>query len=212
MTTIEFFHDAVCGWCYLLSPRLRQLSEKYNVKVIHRAFVLQKSEDEMIVRFGSMAQAKQEILNHWRHCQLNAEDPNRIDIEGMRNANFNYPSGLNAALAAKTAEIFGGHIGHWDYFDAVQTAHLKHNLNISDTSVLLNIAERLGYFREQFIDVMMHQDTLSLVNSDNKRAKTLGIKTIPSILIDNESLVSQTLTLTQLEALFKKLNIEKVSN
>ncbi|EOX4315594.1 DsbA family protein [Vibrio cholerae] len=65
---IEFFHDAVCGWCYVLSPRLRKLAKQQNIQIVQRCFVLQRSDEEMVERFGSLAQAKSEILNHWIAC------------------------------------------------------------------------------------------------------------------------------------------------
>lgn len=211
MTAVEFFHDAVCGWCYLLSPRLREIASRYNVKIIHRAYVLQRNEEEMVRRFGSLEQAKSEILEHWKHCQFYAEDPSRINIEGMRRADFHYPSGWNAALAAKAAEALGGQIGHWNFFDSVQTAHLKYNRNIADRKVLLDIAESIGFNKAQFEGAMTLQSTSEAVNEDNVRARSFGVQSIPALLINGKRLISQTLTTEQLEELFKQLQIAPVS-
>lgn len=105
---IEFFHDAVCGWCYVLSPRLRKLAKQQNIQIVQRCFVLQRSDEEMIERFGSLAQAKSEILNHWIACQQAADDKTLFNIEGMRAQPFNYPSGYLAAVGAKAAERLAG--------------------------------------------------------------------------------------------------------
>ena len=211
MVTVEFFHDAVCGWCYLLSPRLRDIARRYQIKVVHRSFVLQRNDEEMINRFGSLEQAKSEILEHWKHCQLYAEDPNRLNIDGMRKANFHYPNGLNAALAAKTAEILGGQIAHWDYFDAVQILHLKRNKNIANKEVLLDVASSIGFDRTQFQKQMTNPETRIAVDKDNVRANDFGVKSIPSLLINEQRLISQTLTMEQLEALFNQLQIQSIA-
>ncbi len=208
MTTIEFFHDAVCGWCYLLSPRLRELVGRYQIKIIHRAYVLQQNNDEMIAKFSSMKNAKKEILEHWKHCQLYDDRPNRFNIEGMRCAEFDYPSGFNAALAAKAAEALGGQVGHWNYFDAVQISHLKGSRKIADIETLLDVAEHLGFIRGQFADVMSRLTTQEALQQDISRARTFGIQSVPSILINGQRVVSQTLSIPQLEALFKELNIK----
>ncbi len=205
MTTIEFFHDAVCGWCYLLSPRLRELASRYQIKILHRAYVLQRNKEEMITRFGSLELAKKEILEHWKHCQLYAEEPNRFNTEGMRCADFHYPSGFNAALAAKAAETLAGQTGHWNYFDAVQTAHLKEARNIADIETLLDIAEHLGFIRGKFADLMSMPQTEEAIEQDTVRARIFGITSVPSILIDGQRVISQTLSTEQLETLFKEL-------
>lgn len=207
MTTIEFFHDAVCGWCYLLSPRLRQMVKEYDVTIVHRAYVLQRNNDEIAKRFGSLELAKSEILWHWQQCKSQAENPSRIKIEGMRAANFTYPSGFNAALAMKKAEAIEGQSGQWRYFDAVQNAHLKISKNIADIKVLLDIAELRGFSRKEFKELMELDSTLYAVEHDIAAARNLGVRSVPSMLINVKRLMSETLTLDQLRALFYQLGI-----
>lgn len=45
--TVDFFHDVVCGWCYVMSPRLRQVAAELGVTVRQRSFVLQESPEQM---------------------------------------------------------------------------------------------------------------------------------------------------------------------
>ncbi len=201
MTTIEFFHDAVCGWCYLLSPRLRKVAAKYPVKIVHRTFVLQHNEQEMIARFGSLSSAKQEILQHWKQCQRYSENPELIDIERMRAAPFNYPTGYLAALYAKAIEQLGGQQAHWDFFDAVQRAHLYEARNIADAQVLNDIAKAQGFVYAELLTNLYSQGIKQAVIKDKIRAEDFGIRTIPSLVIDGKKVVSQTLSLDQLEQL-----------
>ncbi|GEA08249.1 thioredoxin [Alteromonas sp. KUL42] len=205
MTTIEFFHDAVCGWCYLLSPRLRIIAAKYPVKIVHRAFVLQYNESDMITRFGSLRQAKQEILQHWAQCQQYAEQPELINIEGMRAASFDYPTGYLAALYAKAIEQHCGQMAHWHFFDAVQRAHLYEAQNIADPQVLNAITNTLACTYDipyaSIIASVHSSKVIKAVTNDNLRAEAFGIRTIPSLLINGRKSVSQTLSLEQLESL-----------
>ena len=139
---IDFFHDVVCGWCYVMSPRLRQVTRELGLRVRQRSFVLQASRAEMVARFGSMEQAKQTILGHWEACAQH-DDTQRIDIEGMRRESFEYPSGLAGALACQAAQMLEGDEAHWNLFDAIQHAHMSAHRNIGDAEVLLK--------REQFM-------------------------------------------------------------
>ncbi|MDN4502425.1 DsbA family protein [Alteromonadaceae bacterium BrNp21-10] len=208
MTKIEFFHDAVCGWCYLLSPRLRRIATKYQIEIEHRSFVLQRTRAEMVARFGSMESAKTEILNHWQQCKEQSETPEKINIQGMRRAQFEYPSGLNAALAAKAVEAIAGHQAHWDFFDAVQNTHLQLNQNIADINVLLALAEGLGISTTTLFELMFSQRIQDAVSADNVRARQFHIRSIPSLLINGTQVVSQTLTEPMLEKLFSDLSIK----
>lgn len=207
MTTIEFFHDAVCGWSYLLSPRLYDLARRHQINIVLRAFAIQFSEDEIISRFGSLEQAKQELLQHWNRCQSFAEDPERFNVEGMRKADFHYPCGFNATLAAKAAQVLEGQEGHWRFLDAVQNAYFKQNRNIGIRSVLLDIAEALGFHRLEFTLAMNSYDAVTAVNEDNNLAQRLGIHSSPSLFINGSELISHTLLPDQLESLCEQLQL-----
>ncbi len=191
---IEFYHDAVCGWCYIESPRLRKIASEFNIKVIHRAFVLQRNEEEMITRFGSMKLAKQEILNHWESCLPYTDDPKTVNVDGMRATDFNYPSGYLAAKAAIAAEIIAGQDGHWNFFDRVQRAHMYLNHNIADRKVILDIAEDMGFEIRRFETLMDSDEVLERVESDNQMARKKGVLSIPTIVINGEKIISSVLT------------------
>ncbi|WP_120513557.1 DsbA family oxidoreductase [Photobacterium salinisoli] len=200
--TIEFFHDAVCGWCYVLSPRLRKLVERADVEVKQRCFVLQRNDEEMVQRFGSLAAAKSEILNHWVACQQRADDPTRFNIEGMRAQPFSYPSGYLAALGAKAAELLGDSDTHWDYFDEIQRLHLKVNDNIGDRDVIIAAAGNIGLDTAAFTKALDSDEVRQAVEADLKRAREFNLRSIPSLIINGEHVVTDTLTNEQIDQLF----------
>lgn len=191
---IEFYHDAVCGWCYIESPRLRKVALEFNIEVVHRAFVLQRNEDEMIARFGSMELAKKEILKHWESCLPYTDDPTTVNVEGMRATDFKYPSGYLAAKAAIAAGIMAGQKGHWDFFDGIQKSHMYLNKNISDRNVLLEVAKNMGFEIKRFEILMDSEEVSNRVELDNKMARNKGIVSIPTIVIDGKKIISSVLT------------------
>jgi len=201
---IEFYHDAVCGWCYILSPRLRKLLNNKNIEIQQRCFVLQRNNEEMVQRFGSLASAKSEILNHWESCKSHADDPASINVEGMRATPFSYPTGYLAALGAKTAELMGDSNTHWDYFDEVQRQHLKLNTNIGDTEVIIETAKIIGLDPVVFANTLFSEKIKQAVEKDIRQANILNIKTIPTIVINGEKVISQALTNQQLDTLFSQ--------
>ncbi|MGQ5717475.1 DsbA family oxidoreductase [Pseudochrobactrum asaccharolyticum] len=181
---IDFYHDAVCGWCYVMSPRLRQVAGELGIQIRHHTFVLQDSREQMVQVFGSMERAKSEILGHWEAC-AKQDDAQRINIEGMRTQSFEYPNGLASALACQAAHMLGEDIAHWDYFDAVQRAHLTENRNIGDAAVLTDIAVSLGFDRDAFTTAMISEDAAQRVQADRMQAMQLGIRSIPTLIVSS---------------------------
>lgn len=183
---IDFFHDAVCGWCYVMSPRLRQVAAELGVQVRHHTFVLQDSREQMLRAFGSMERAKQEILGHWAAC-AQQDDTQSINIEGMRSQSFEYPNGMLSALACQAAQLLAGDTAHWDYFDEVQRAHLKDSRNIGELDTLLAIAQQQGFDGDIFLRTMNSDQALERVQTDRCEAARLGIRSIPTLLVSSPS-------------------------
>ena len=181
---IDFYHDVVCGWCYVMSPRLRQVTGELGIQVRHHTFVLQDSREQMVQVFGSMERAKSEILGHWKAC-AKQDDAQRINIEGMRAQSFEYPNGLAAALACQAAHMLGGDIAHWNYFDAVQRAHLTESRNIGDAETLTEIAVSQGCDRDAFTQAMTGESAAQRVQADRIQAMQLGIRSIPTLLVSS---------------------------
>lgn len=197
---VDFYHDVVCGWCFVISPRLRILSEELPIVVRHRSFVLQDSRAEMIRRFGSMERAKEEILGHWEKCDEADGRQGRIDIEGMRRQAFEYPSGLAGTIACKAAEAQGGQAAHWNMFDAIQRAHLTDNLNIGDADVLMGIARAVGLEMERFEADFLSPSIRLQVEADRTHARALGVWSVPTLAIEEIGIGFGTAPLPELRA------------
>lgn len=190
MYTIEFFHDVLCAWCYAFSPRLRRLVDEFpRVEVIHRCFALAPTPNRIEQMFGSKEAGKAEILNHWRAANEN-DDEHRICTEDMVCKNFDYPYSMPGLLACKAAEFQGGQKAHWDMFDRIQKAHLTETLNIADEDVLINCAKEVGLDIQRFINDFHADITLQAVEEDNLRARLAGVYAVPTIIINNERILS----------------------
>ena len=181
--TVDFFHDVVCCWCFNMSSRLRVLAQEYELDVHHKTFVLQDSVEEMRRRWGSPEQTRNQILQHWEACREVSDTPVMLDVEAMHWARFDYPHGLQAALACKVAERMGGQSAHWDMFDALQRAHFSEARNIADPVVLLEVARSQGHGETDFAAAMRNPKMLEAVEADRRCAGPLGIRTIPHIRI-----------------------------
>lgn len=134
-----------------------------------------------IVWVGDKEQAFiRDILGHWAACAQH-DDTQSINIEGMRAQNFEYPHGMLSALASQAAYLLAGEQGHWNYFDAVQRAHLADSRNIGDMDTLLDIAVAQGFDGEAFLSAMDSDIAQQRVLADRAEAVRLGIQSIPTL-------------------------------
>ena len=202
---IDFFHDVICGWCYVISPRLRQLAKELDLDVHHHAFALSASKSEMMNKFGgSMAQAKRIILGHWEQCAL-ADDQNRVNVEGMRRQTFEYPTSMPGLLACKAAQKQGGPQEYWDYFDAVTHAHMSENRNIADLDVLAELAVEVGLDKQRFLQDYATPDRLQEIKRDRKLARKFDIQSTPSLVVNEQWVIPGALPLNELRKQLKKI-------
>lgn len=180
---IDFYHDVVCCWCFNISSRMRTLAREFDLDIRHRTFVLQDSREAMAARWGTPEQARETILGHWSVCRQASDRPGMIDIAAMRNAGFDYPHGLTAALACKAAEHLGGHPAHWDMFDRIQIEHLARARNVADPAVLVDAARDVGLDPGAFARKMSDPAVARDVEADRRRARDLAVRTIPALIV-----------------------------
>lgn len=181
--TVDFYHDVVCCWCFNISSRMRTLALEFDLDIRHRTFVLQDSREAMAARWGTPEQARETILGHWSVCRQASDRPGMIDIAAMRDAGFDYPHGLTAALACKAAEHLGGQPAHWDMFDRIQIAHLAQTRNVADPAVLIDAASDIGFDTDAFARKMSDPAVARDVEADRQRARDLGVRTIPALVV-----------------------------
>ncbi len=203
---VDFFHDVVCSWCYVLSPRLRILAEELNLDVYHHSFALSATYKHMERMFGSKANAKKEIMGHWQRCAA-VEDQKRINVEGMRQQSFEYPISMPGLLGCKAAEKQAGQQGHWDYFDAVQRTHLADNRNIGDSEVLADLAHELGLDIERFKLDLNSSALREEVEQDRLLAQDYGINGVPCLVINQGWIISGAQPLDELRHQLQQIHL-----
>ncbi|GAB3477109.1 DsbA family oxidoreductase [Marinomonas epiphytica] len=204
---IEFFHDVVCAWCYIQSPVLRKLSENYQVDIIHRNFILQRNDEEMRQRWGSLESAKQQILKHWMACREFEGKPERFNIVGMQESDFLYPNGQLAAQATKAAELIKGQAGHWEMFDTLQVNHLQQAKNVGEIGTIYHAASQLGYDMKTFLQCMQSDEVQAALDHDAYLASFYQVKSIPTMIVNGQAAIRATTKYHDLVASLQAMNL-----
>ena len=190
MITIEFFHDVICSFCFPMSYRMRQVQKQMpEIKIIHRSFALAKDNEDHEQMFGSRENAKNEILSHWVHANQN-DDLHRFNIEGMREADFLFPTSMNGLLAAKAASVVAGEAGYWTIFDALQTGLFVDSQNIDDLTVIEAIVKKSSIDFDKWQQAFVDPATLTLVEDDFRLANAYQLTGVPALIINRKYLLN----------------------
>lgn len=212
MVQIEFFHDAICSFCFPMSARMRKIAEKYdNIEISHRSFALGWTEDDFIGMFGSREAVKPEVLQHWKHANQN-DDQHRFNIEGMREQDFLFPLSRPALLAAKAAGIVGGETMYWDVFDRIQHKLFVENKNVEDFIVLKEAVLATSVSYEDWEKQFQKKETEEKVLEDIAKARSYGVVSVPTLVVNGKYKISGARTIQELEQILQNIAKEEQLN
>ena len=181
---VEFFHDVICSFCFPMSYKMRQIARQLpEVEVVHRSFVLAWTKEDLIRMFGSLSQAKTEILHHWENANLT--DPlKRFNPTGMAKTTFDFPTSKYPLLAAKAAGIIGGESDYWDVFDALQERLFIKNQDISNLEVIYDVMKTTNIDFLNWKRQFEAEETELQVKKDMEQAIAYRISSVPTLIMD----------------------------
>lgn len=190
---VEFFHDVICSFCYPMSYRMRKITAQIpEINIIHRSFALAPTPKDLERMFGSHENAKKEIMSHWEHANAN-DTLHRFNIQGMKEKHFLFPTSIKPLRAAKAAFLAGGESQYWDVFDALQKALFTDNLDINDETVIKETVEKTGIDYDTWCSFYESDTSLLEVENDFRVARSYGIQSVPSLVIDGKYLINGAL-------------------
>jgi len=203
---IEFFHDAICSFCFPMSARMRKIAKKYNnIEINHRSFALGWEAEDFIRSFGSREAVKPEVLGHWAHANQ-VDDEHRFNIKGMRETDFNFPISQPGLKAAKAAGLIGGDDLYWDVFDRIQNKLFVENKNIEDLAVLEEAVKETSIsftaWKEQYNNV----ETEKAVLADLQLVRAYGVNSAPTLVINQKYAISGAQSQEAIEKVLAKIS------
>ena len=168
---------------------MRQFKEKFpNFKIIHRSFALIREPKDFDNMFGSREEAKNEILEHWRHANKN-DDLRRFNIEGMKKQTFLFPTSMNALHACKAAALVAGEDGYWDAFDALQNALFVENKNIENQEIIDSVMKTLSFDFDSWRGYYSSDKVKKGVLDDFSIARKYGINSVPTLVVNEKNII-----------------------
>ena len=187
---IEIWSDVVCPWCYIGKRRLEQALESFDhpVEIVWRSFQLdpaapreatQSVAEYLGQKYGGGLEGGQRMVDQveavaaeagllFRHSQ--SKRANTVDAHRL----------LHLALEEQGAEVQGR------LKEALLAAYFTNAENPADHDVLTRIATDAGLPADRVSAVLGSDEYADDVESDIRRAASLGATGVPFFVIDNK--------------------------
>jgi len=186
---IEIWSDYACPYCYIgkrfLEQALAEFAHADNVEVVYKAFELDPRASEEVTtttlgrieyKYGKSKAEAQHMIDHI--VSMGAS----VNLD-MRYDSVRYTNTFNAHRLTKFAAVHGKGL---DMSERLFRAYFTDNLPLADTRALIEIAAELGLDRIETQAMLDSDAFVEDVRSDEKRAREIGIRSVPHMVINGQ--------------------------
>ena len=206
MIELDIFSDTVCPWCYIGKKRLENALNKYKnlvIKQTWRPFQLNPGmppdgmdrQEYLISKFGSSDAAKTVYENIYEEGVKEGINFNFDLIEVTPNS-FNSHRLLALAYNANIQD---------KVLDDLFESYFLHGKDIGDPNILLQIAIKHNIDAEEFKSYLSDQENIEPLANEEIQAKKMGIKSIPTYIVNKQIVINGAQTSENFELIFEKL-------
>jgi len=188
---VEMVHDIVCSWCPIGYNNIKTAINNLNIDVNFHFLPFELNPNmadvgEPIASYFSrqMGWGEDKLLNYQRSLVKTAGKAG-VSIDFSKRTH--YYNTRNAHLLMHWAERFNKQT---ELNEQLIKAYFKDGLDIGSLTVLLNIAEKLGFDRQETQDALTSTHLSQELETKVLRIKALNISSIPAFIINGETLIS----------------------
>lgn len=184
---LEFFHDVLCGYCYIASPNLRRLAAEFpELEIIHRGFGLILDSSDYDIDYSSEDAARSMFVKYWK--QENGKEHGKFfNFEALEKSDRPLPISLPPLLACEAARKVAGETAYWDVFDELSEAYFSNFEDINDKDVIKKCVESTGIDIGKWESLFDDNSTYISVQDDFMRVSTYGVNIVPFIILDGKT-------------------------
>jgi putative protein-disulfide isomerase len=181
VTTLFYFHDPMCSWCYAFNSSLtalqKELPDFISIKKIIGGLAPDTTNPMPV-------ELRQKIQQTWRRIE-----------QTVPNIQFNYDfwsinTPVRSTYPACRAILAARHQGA-DFEDkmiaAIQTAYYQKAKNPSLQSILLECALEAGLNADRFKNDLTSDEIEEELQNEISTARTLGVISYPSLVLEHDS-------------------------
>ncbi len=170
--------DPMCSWCYGFAPELDKVVDHY------------KEELSLELVIGglrpyftdSMSSMKDYLVHHWEQVGKASGQKFKYDILDRDDLNYDTEPPARAVVCVR--EIAGEK--ELTFYDKVQAAFYADNLELHKVESYHSILKELEIDVEEFNTLFQSEEMKEKVKGDFQKARNLGVRGFPSLLISTE--------------------------
>lgn len=184
--SIEVYYvtDPICSHCWALEPVLRRFIEQYghyfNFHTIMGGLLEKWGDGPVDPANGISGPA--DVVGHWREVGENY----RMPIDGTVMMNNPVQSSYPPSRVFKVIQKNQHDAIAFEYLRRAREALFVFNQNIADTSVMIDIVNKLGLDGAAIVKESEQTIGQQLLNEDFVLARNLGVRGFPTIIMMNE--------------------------
>ncbi|TDC83674.1 DsbA family oxidoreductase [Actinomadura sp. 7K507] len=201
---VEIFADVLCPWCYIgkrrMTAALEGLADRTGVEIVWRAYELAPEEGRVPGPTAAEAMA-----GWWGHEA--ADRVARIRALGAAEGlelNLHLARPVNTFDAHRLCRLASDHGRADEMMERLLGAYHSEGLNVADPQILQRLSEEAGLDAARVRTVLTGDDYAEQVRSDRRRAAELGVRGVPSLVIDGSAPVSGVQPPTDLHRLLQR--------
>ena len=175
--------DAMCSWCYGFAQPLDELlADPQQAAPLQLALVmggLRPFTTEAIA-----PERADELAGHWhRVAEASGQPFTEAPHTALHIPGFVYDTEPAARATVTVRSLWPQHV--WRYFKNVQHAFYAEGRNVTDPSVLADIAEALGLPRAEFGKAFASQKMRDATLQDFQQSQAWGIRGFPTLVAEH---------------------------
>ena len=190
---IEAIHDVVCSWCPIghsnLKTALKLLEDEIEAHITYLPFELNPEMPEEGEAIASYFKRRQgwtpETLHDYQESLVKTAQNADVIIDFSKRTH--YYNSRKAHKLMHWAEQFNKQTA---VNESLIEAYFKQGLDISNTDVLLDIAEQLGMDRTSTQNALSSRQLAQALEKKIERQKAFKLRSIPAFILNEDTLVS----------------------
>ena len=176
-TILWYFADPMCSWCWGLSPVLDQIKENYDdkLKVALMMGGLRPGTTEPMT-----PEMREEILHHWHEVKIMTGQ--KFNFDGAMPDGFIYDTEPPSRAVITVSEISPK--STLAYFKKIQEAFYVEQINVSDISVLVELASYFLVGEQEFTEKFISSELKRKTQLHFQHTRQAEVKGFPSLVMN----------------------------
>ncbi|MGE0483536.1 MAG: DsbA family protein [Gammaproteobacteria bacterium] len=174
-----YFADPMCSWCWGFNPVMARVREAYGERFDLSLVVGGLSPHETR---PLDARTRASVREHWQHVHEASGQPFDFGFFDRTGFVYNTEPACRAIVAARRLEPGS----EFRMLHALHVAFYAANRDVTDETVLTDVASGLGFAREQFAACLDDQVTRLETGNDFMATQSIGIQGFPALVVGDE--------------------------